>query len=65
MSRELGESRALDYSDYHEFSHVSTCEEARMDYYNNRIGIKIAKSNLNCLTSCVENKDLRILEEEE
>ncbi|MFH1224054.1 MAG: hypothetical protein V1647_06930 [Pseudomonadota bacterium] len=64
MTRELGEHTALDYSDYHEFSDANPCDEAIMDYTNNRIGVKIANASSDCEKECKNNKDLVIIKED-
>jgi hypothetical protein len=65
MTKNYGENTAIDYSDYHEFAVPNSCDEAVMDYVNNRIGVKVGKTGQDCGKGCSDNKDLYILEEEQ
>jgi len=63
LTRKLGQTVALDYSDYHEFSVPNPCDESIMDYANNRIGVKIGLGTLDCETECKNNKELIVIKE--
>ena len=64
MTKEFGLAKALDYSDTQEFMYPNKCEEAKMDYDNNRVGAEIGEKNGNCEQECRISEDLVILEEE-
>jgi hypothetical protein len=63
LTRKLGQTVALDYSDYHEFSVPNPCDESIMDYTNNRIGVKIGLGTLDCEMECKDNKELIVIKE--
>lgn len=65
MAKDLGRKRALKIADFYEWSHPNECEEAQMDYNNNRVGARIAQENKPCINNCQKDPNLTILEEEE
>ena len=55
---------ATNYSDFHEFNPHNPCEEAIMDYKNNKTGISYGASGQECLKSCLNSNELEIIREE-
>jgi hypothetical protein len=52
---------SMDYSSWYEYTNPGPCEEALMDYQNNKTGTEIAASGGDCIVDCQKNENLKII----
>jgi hypothetical protein len=64
ITKSYGSKTAADYSDFHEFNPLNPCNEAIMDYKNNRVGISYGNTDQDCSRSCLNSSELQIILEE-